>query len=584
MERTGLRFPWNCLFPPSTTAIREPFPPKNDTGSDWHTLFIFRRAEPGRTRSRLEGENTSITSQRFVYYSEAVALLRARLPGAERMKQSLDSELATTGIAGLDSILHGGLPRRRVFLIQGDPGVGKTTLAMSFLIEGARLGEKCLYVSLSESTDELSSIARSHQWDLTGIDIHVQHLDHAGKLIDETNTLFRSDEVELFETTDQIKQAVEKIRPDRIVIDSLSEFRLLAQSSHRYRRHILALKQYFGMHETTVLFLDDRTSDVTDTQLHSIPHGVIELEQIPPVYGSERRRLRVVKMRGRAFTGGFHDFKIVEGGVRVFPRLIAAEHPSSFERTPITSGVGELDALLGGGVDRGTSTLLMGPAGAGKSALITQYVIAAAERGDEVALFVFDESILSLYSRSESLGLPLRKYVDHGLVHLQQIDPAEMTTGEFSDLVRREVTERGIRVLAIDSLNGYMNSMSEERNLMLHMHELLSYLGQHGVATFLVVSQHGLLGNAMVSVIDVSYLADTVILLRYFELQGEIRKAISVVKKRSGNHEKSIREFNLSSNGLHIGAPLREFQGLLTGTPEFKDDVRALFGEKGEAR
>lgn len=494
------------------------------------------------------------------------------------------SKAATTGTAGLDYVLRGGLPRDRVYLVQGDPGAGKTTLALQFLFAGAELGEKCLYITLSETLEETRSVCESHGWDLSKIEVFVQHLDHRGRIVEDTNTLFHSDEVELVEATEELQEVVNRIRPTRIVLDSLSEFRLLAQSAHRYRRHILALKQFFSEIGATVLFLDDRTSDLGDIQLHSIPHGVIELEQVAPLYGTERRRIRVIKLRGLSFRGGYHDFRIEKGGLRVFPRLVAADHPAEFPDEMISSGVAQIDDLLKGGIPRGNSTLLMGPAGAGKSALATQYASAAAERGENVAIFMFDESMQTLRVRSRALGLSIDQLIESGQLRIQQVDPAEMSTGEFSELVRREVELRNVRVLIIDSLNGYMNAMAEERNLILHMHELLSYLGQQGVTTFLVVAQHGLLGSAMASAIDVSYLADTVILLRYFEVEGEIRKAISIVKKRSGDHERTIREFRVNEDGIRVGPPLRDFRGVLTGTPEFLSDVRSLFGSKSDPR
>lgn len=485
-----------------------------------------------------------------------------------------NDKVASTGIEGLDHILCGGFPRNHVYLLQGDPGVGKTTLGLQFLLEGARSGETVLYITLSETRDELLAVAQSHHWDISGVHIY-EELIGEESLDEEETTVFYPAEVELGQTIRSFLQEVDRLKPDRVVLDSLSEIRLLAQSTLRYRKQILALKQFFAGRNATVLCLDDRTSDVTDMQLQSVPHGVVELERFTPLYGASRRRLQLVKMRGLSFRDGYHDFNILTGGIVVYPRLVAAEHRRIIAPEQISSGLRQLDEMLGGGIDRGTSTLIMGPAGAGKSALGSQYAVSAASRGEKATIFAFEESLSSLFNRSKSLGMPLREYVDKGLIDVQQVDPAQLQPGEFAHLVRNSVEVCKTRVLVIDSLNGYLNAVPEERFLLLHLHELLSYLGQNGVASILVFAQAGLVGQ-MHSAVDVSYLADCVILLRYFESRGRIRKALSVVKKRSGEHQTSIRDLMLSSAGIQIGAPLEEFRGVLTGIPTFDRIVKEI--------
>lgn len=483
--------------------------------------------------------------------------------------------LATTGVNGLDDVLGGGLTRNRIYLIMGDPGVGKTTLGLHFLREGVRLGERVLYIALSETRDEIEAVAASHGWSLDGVDIFEYS---AATRLDETDesTLFHPSEVELGHATKTMIEAVERVQPQRVVIDSLAEVRLLAQSALRYRRQILGLKHYFAGKKSTVLLLDDKDVASGDMQLLTLAHGVLLLEQLAPVYGSERRRMRVSKLRGVKYRGGFHDVTIRTGGLVVFPRLVAAEHKPIVKTGRLESGVPAVDSLLGGGIDRGTSTLLMGPAGSGKSALASQYVVAAAQRGENATMFLFDESRHTLLTRCRAIRMPMDEMVESGRVVIHQIDPAEVPPGEFVQLVRQQVEERNISVLVIDSLNGYVNAMPEERFLTIHMHELLTYLGQHGVGTLLVVAQHGVVGGQMLSPVDVSYLADCVILLRYFELSGEIRKAVSVVKKRSGAHEKAIRPFTISEEGLMVGPPLTEFHGVLSGTPLLDTNLATL--------
>jgi circadian clock protein KaiC len=476
-------------------------------------------------------------------------------------------ERCRTGIAGLDDVLNGGLISDRLYLIDGDPGAGKTTLALQFLLEGVRAGEKCLYITLSETKEELAAGADSHGWSLDGIEI-VELIADADDLDGESQvTMYHPSEVELTETTTKVINAVERINPSRIVFDSLSELRLLAQNSLRYRRQILALKQFFVGRKCTVLLLDDRTSEVSDLQLQSIAHGVIALDQLAPVYGAERRRLRIMKLRGTSFRGGYHDFAIREGGLVVFPRLVAAEHSEPFTRERIKSGVSALDTLLGGGPDRGTSTLLVGPAGSGKSTIAVQYSVAAASRGDHAVIFAFDECLATLEARTAALGIELKEGTAAGQVMVQQIDPAELSPGEFVGLVRESVEKNRARVVVIDSLNGYMNAMPEEQFLTAQLHELLTYLGRQGVTTLMVVAQHGMMGTNMQTPIDTSYLADSVVLLRYFEYAGKVKKAISVVKKRSGAHEESIRELRFDRNGIHLSEPLTQFRGILTGVP-----------------
>ena len=478
------------------------------------------------------------------------------------------ADVAATGIKGLDHILLGGFPRNRVYLVQGDPGVGKTTLGMQFLLEGIRQGEKALYITLSESKDELHAVAKSHNWSLEGLHVYEQLVGEEA-LTDEETTVFYPAEIELGETIKGMLLEVERIKPQRVVIDSLSEIRLLAQSGLRYRKQILAFKQFFGGRKVTVLCLDDRTNETSDLQLQSVPHGVVELERYTPLYGAARRRMQLVKVRGLKFRDGYHDFNIETGGIIVYPRLVAAEHRSDQVREPLSSGIPRLDEMLGGGIERGSSTVIMGPAGSGKSALASQYICAAASRGEKAAMFLFEETRPGVINRAASLGLDLNKHIEEGTVKIRQVDPAELQPGELAHLVREAVEEDGARILVIDSLNGYLNAVPEERFLLLHLHELLSYLSYHGVATILVFAQHGLLGS-MQSSVDVSYLADCVVLLRYFEAKGRIHKAISVVKKRSGPHETAIRAFGMSSKGLDLGDALESYHGVLTGIPRFE--------------
>ena len=481
------------------------------------------------------------------------------------MTRATPSARASTGIKGLDEILEGGLPVHRLYLIDGEPGVGKTTLALQFLQAGVRAGERAMYVTLAETKNELSAVAASHGWTLDGISVH----ELSSKLAlgtDDENTIFHPADIELAETMKALLSEIERVDPDRVVIDSLSELRLLAQSPLRYRRQILALKQYFSTRHATVLLLDDRTASHEDLQLHSIAHGVITLDHLAPLYGGDRRRLRVNKVRGMKVRGGYHDFNIQAGGLLVYPRLVAAEHVAPFAEGTVPSGVAELDALLGGGLDRGSSAVLIGPPGSGKSVVATQFAIAAAARGENAAIFAFDETHRTVRARVSRLGMSFDGH--RARVSLQQIDPAEMPPGEFAAQVRRAVEEGGARVVVIDSLNGYLSAMPEEQFLTLQLHELLAYLSQQGVLTILVVAQHGLMG-AVETPIDVSYLADAVLLLRHFESAGRLRKAISVLKKRGGAHETTIRELFVGPVGLRVGPALEQFSGVLSGAPTF---------------
>ena len=442
------------------------------------------------------------------------------------------------GIEGLDEVLRGGLPRNCIYLLEGNPGTGKTTISLQFLLEGSRQGEKGLYVTLSETKDELLAVARSHGWSLDNIDIYDLALPVEGADEDAHYTLYHPSEVELGETTRAVFDQVERTKPRRIVFDSLSEMRLLARDPLRYRRQVLALKQFFIGRHCTVLLLDDHTSLESDHQLESLAHGVLMLEHNSPEYGAPRRRLRVLKLRGVEHVGGYHDFSIKKGGVVLYPRLIAEGHRAEIQCDVLSSGVEQLDALTSGGLNAGTATLLLGPAGTGKSTIATQYVMAAAERGQNSAMFVFDESLSTLLSRCTGMGLDLEKCVKQGHVALRQINPAELSPGEFSHLVREQVDRRDAKVVVIDSLNGYFQSMPEERFLAAHMHEMLAYLGQHGVLTIVVVGQHGLFGSNLSPSVNLSYLADNIILLRYFEARGRVLKAVSVVKKRIGASRK----------------------------------------------
>ena len=493
-----------------------------------------------------------------------------RRPGVDAISREQNKDApprVKTGTRGLDDVLRGGLTPERLYLVEGTPGSGKTTLALKFLLDGRDRGQRGLYITLSETEDELVSVAGSHGWDLDGIDVfEMVAEDEFG--LDFEQTLLHPSEVELGETVRGVMDLVEKTDPSRVVVDSLSELRLLAQTPLRYRRQILALKHFFARRKCTVLALDDRTSEPGDLQLHSIAHGVVSLEQLASDFGSERRRLRVVKMRGLQYHGGFHDFTIERGGINVFPRLIASQHHRSFSSEPVTTGLAELDALLGEGLVPGTNTLLMGPAGVGKTTTSVRCMMAALERGEKAAYFLFDERLSTLMIRSKALGMDLQPHIDNGNLEIRQIDPAELTPGEFATAVRFAVEEDDVGVVVIDSLNAYLHAMPSDSFLVLQMHELLSYLAQQGVVSLMVLGQHGVTGSLR-SDLDISYLADTVMLLRFFESEGRVRKSIAVLKTRTSDHEQTVREFVIDGKGITVGPPIRRLSGILSGSPYY---------------
>jgi circadian clock protein KaiC len=487
---------------------------------------------------------------------------------------------AKSGIWGLDDVLEGGFSRGHIFLLEGEPGTGKTTVGLQFLLAGAFAGERCLYITLSETDKELREGAASHRWAL-GENIKVCELLPSESLLgdEQHQSLLYASDLELGETTKQIFDAVSRENPTRLIIDSLSEIRLLAQSSLRYRRQILTIKHHFARSGVTVLLLDDLTSDATDKTVHSIAHGVVRLEQNAPGYGAERRRMRVIKYRGQKYRGGYHDLTISTGGINVFPRLVAAEHRRRSPRNQVSTGLETFDRLLGGGIDSGSSTLILGPAGTGKSLIAITFVMAALERGEKAALFVFDEELGLLFDRMKAVNMDLEQARDDGRLLVEQIDAAELSPGEFAHRVCRTVEHEGLKTVVIDSLNGYQSAMPQESSLVLHIHELVQYLNRRGAATFMTVAQHGLVGD-MQAPVDVTYLADTVILLRYFEARGKVRRAISVIKKRTGRHESTIREYRVGNDGLALGEPLEAFQGVLRGVPHYAGDQSPLFEGK----
>jgi circadian clock protein KaiC len=481
-------------------------------------------------------------------------------------------ERVSTNVEGLDNVLMGGYRRDGFYLIQGDPGSGKTTLALQFMQGRVRAGERCLYVSLTESRSDIEKTCRSHSWGLEGLDL----VDLTRAMNDQTQaSVFHPADTELSEIMKLVRTEAERVQPTSVVFDGLSELRLLSGDPLRYRRQLLALKDYFAARRATVILLDDRTAKFEDVQPASLVGGNIMLERYLPGYGRARRRLHVTKVRGSYFRDGYHDYEIQTGGVLVYPRLVASEHHDEFTRGLCSSGVANLDTMLGGGLSAGSTTLLLGPAGVGKSTVSVQFVVNALQRGEKAAIYVFDEVMHILIERTEKLCFGksggFRSYVNEGRLHAQQIDPAEMPPGAFAHEVRRAV-EAGARVVVIDSLNGYLNAMPDDRYLTTHLHELFAYLNQKGVLTIVVVAQHGMIvGSAHQGDVDVSYLADTVLLFRYFEAGGEIKQALSVFKKRTGPHERTIRQLDIDSRGVRVGEPLRHFRGIMTGVPQYQD-------------
>ena len=507
--------------------------------------------------------------------------ITTREPSSTGQVINSPSDRAKTGILGLDQILNGGLPRNHIYLIDGKPGTGKTTMALQFLLEGVQIGEKGLYVTLSETREELEQVAGSHGWTLDGIEIFELATERPDEAA-EGYTLFHPAEVELQQTMDAVLARIEDIDPSRVAFDSLSEMRLLARDPLRFRRQILAIKQFFAVREGTVLILDDKTSPGDDLQLHSLAHGVIVLEHVALEYGSERRRLQVTKVRGAQFRGGFHDFRISTGGLQVFPRILHDLPRTSVTGYTIASGSSRLDTLLGGGITAGTSLLITGAAGTGKSVLCTQYAHAAVNRGERVLFYLFDERLATFKLRTRVLGMDIDGALDDGQFHIQQVEPTELSPGEFASQVVTAVEREKIALVVIDSINGYMQSMPEERLLPIQVHELLSFLSNNGVTCIMTLVQHGIFGNPVDEAAEVSYLADTVILMRYFEVNGTVRQAISVVKRRSGDHERTIRECKVAHGGLNVGAPIREFQGVLTGVPTYIGNSIPLMDEDGD--
>jgi circadian clock protein KaiC len=489
---------------------------------------------------------------------------------------------ASTGVPGLDQLLRGGLPRDRMHLIEGEPGAGKTTLALQFLLEGRRLGEAGLYVTLSETTDELKHVAASHGWTLD--DVEMYQLAPVGDRTADEYTLYHPAEIELADLTKAVLDHVNALRPARVVFDSLSELRLLAREPLRYRRQILGLKDFFSTRPSTVLLLDDHSSGDADLQLRSLAHGVLLLEHLPFEYGRARRRLRIVKLRGTAVTEGFHDFMIVRGGLTVFPQLVPDDHGEPRPSAPVTSGLPELDTLLGGGLTWGTTTLFIGPAGVGKSTIAAQYLCGAANPSAKAVVFLFDERRATFVARCDALGMPASKRLASGHLFIQQIDPGVTSPGEFSHTVRRFVEAEGVRLVGIDTLNGYLNAIPTTDAPVIRMHELLSFLNERSVATLIVMAQHGIVGATMPVPVDLSYLADAIVLLRFFEAEGEVRKAISVVKKRTSMHESTIRELKLGPGRVQVGEPLKQFHGILTGVPNYTGTLKPLLPDEQSPR
>ena len=485
-------------------------------------------------------------------------------------------QICSTGIAGFDEILAGGLPRDRLYLLEGAPGTGKTTLGMQFLLAGAQAGERGMYITFSETSEELHAVADSHGWSMTNIALCDMGAIAPQLGPEAQTTLFHPADLELNQTTQLLFDEIDRVKPQRIVFDTVSEVRTLAQTAARYRRHLLLLKRFFSQRANTVIFLDDLIASDNDMQMHSIVHGVFRLEKYRADFGTERRQINIAKLRGVRFTGGNHDYSIEHGGVQIYPRLIAANQSKPWQRQHLVSGIARLDKLLGGGLDRGTSNLFMGPAGSGKSTLALQYSVRAAERGEGVAMFQFDETLETLFARASALGLDPRPHIEKGILQVQTVDPAELPPGQFIDVIRRAVEQRNARLVVIDSLNGYLHATPMAKHVVLQLHELLSYLGRRGVTTILVLTQQGMMGT-MQSPVDLTYLSDTILLTRYFEAYGAVRKAATVLKKRSGMHETTIREFSIKPGlGIEMGAALRGFQGILTGVPKYIGESKEM--------
>jgi len=498
--------------------------------------------------------------------------------GTDKSNGHPGPDLCSTGIPGLDAVLCGGLPRNRVYLVEGSPGAGKTTLALQFLLEGVRQKESVLYITLSETKEELVAVARSHGWSLEGVSLfELSGIEQMLKAETE-NTFFHPSEVELNKTTKILMGELERVKPTRVVFDSLSEMRLMAETPLRFRRQMLNFKQFFAGRNCTVLLLDDLSAG-NDQQIESIAHGVVALDGRAPDYSVSRRTVNVRKIRGVKFHEGFHDFVIEKGGLLIFPRLVAAEHHQQFKTESFHTGIKSLDALLGGGLERGTSTMFLGPPGSGKSTLTIKYASTAAGRGEKTRVYIFDETVRTLVARAKALGMDVQPHLKSGMMRIQKISPAEISPGQFAHEIRRAVEEENTRMVIIDSINGYLNAMSEDRHLNLQLHEMLAYLNQQGVLTIMVLAQQGLVGQ-MYSSVDLTYLADSVVLFRYFEAAGEVKQAISVIKKRSGNHERTIREFKVDTNGVRVGAPLAAFHGVLTGVPTFSGDTKDILKAK----
>lgn len=496
-----------------------------------------------------------------------------------------DPDKISTGVQGLDDVLAGGLPRNRLYLLEGEAGTGKTTVALQFLLEGVRRGESVLYVVLAETSEEVRQVAESHGWSFDGVKIFEVAPPENAAEADEQYTVFHPSEVELNETTKTVLEEIERVKPARLVFDSITGLRLLAQAPVRFRQQVLSLKRALARRGCTTLLVDDAGSQARDLQLRSIVHGILTLERTALRYGALRRHLEVAKLRGVRYRDGYHDFAIQTGGIVVYPRIVTAEYRRAFSPDVVASGLTALDGLLGGGLTWGTNTVIMGPSGVGKSSLATQYAVAAAARGEHAVIYTFDETLETYFLRSAGLGLDLRGHAEARRIEVRQVDPAEMSQGEFAHGLRKDVEQFQARVVVIDSLNGYLNALPDKDLLAVQMHEMLTYLDQRGVLTLVVLAQHGLVGDALESPTDISYLADAVLLMRYFEAAGEVRRAISAIKKRTGTHELTIRELQLGAGRIEVGEALRDFQGVLSGTPRFvgKDSSLLEGGSGGHA-